>query len=82
MQTYNEAKQAQDNLYTQVDALSQKLKEFPRNASGLIIESARVTEEYQSLKKQSQATFRRLQEFNKAFTKTYRNEILKNRKHK
>ena len=78
--TYNEAKEIKKLIDEKCNVLSKKLNSFPKGDMGLVVEEIRLSNEYQSIKREFEKSFKELQEFNKWFMKRFKKEYAKERR--
>lgn len=80
MSGYDVARQHRDILYSELERLSAALNQFPRMANGLTPGSVKASPEYRAAKRDYDATFQRLREFNSFFTRAYKRELRQERR--
>jgi hypothetical protein len=78
--TFEEAKQLRSKLETQVASTSEALQEFPKFANGLTPDRVRLGYDYRDAKCAYDLAFRQLRAFNFWFVRTFRKELLAERR--
>lgn len=69
------AKAAGERLHEEYRAIAKIVSAFPRHPNGLVLESVRVTPEYQAAKGRAAEAFAALRRFNAAYVKLYAKEL-------
>jgi len=76
--TFEQAKIIRDSIEAEWDKVGNALKEYPRGAMGLTLDSAKDSR-WHNLMKESDKCRKNLQTFNKFFVKKFKKEILAER---
>lgn len=79
MYTYEQGKEMEAALISEVDKWDKVLKLFPRGKMGLIDDATKKTAEYQKSKRQFDYAFSKQRLFSAGFTKRYKKELLAER---
>ncbi len=79
--TYEQAKAERDRLESEVKAAGEALKPFPANSMGITPDYAKTTE-WHAAKRAFGRAFENLRKFNAMFVKTFKKEIMAERRAK
>lgn len=77
--TYEEAKEKKIQINEEYDIASENIRQFERNAMGLIPDHIRESEEYKDADYQERLAFAKLRKFNEWFLKNFKKEYMKER---
>lgn len=77
---YEEAKIIKSELETNVNIHSEIIEKFKTNDIGLVSNDIRISKEYQEANYNYEVAFKKLQEFNKYFIKTFKKRICSGKK--
>lgn len=80
--TYQEAKEIKDNLYKELEEMSQALRTFPKGEMGLTPDSVKSSKEFQTAKQNFTTIEKKVKEFNSFFLKNFKKEYQKERNQK